>query len=245
MDLLPQDYKPTATLFQTLQAFASESWWKDAEHTAPAAQVIWESQRNAWWKVAQGVDLAPIHTFALFAYTHNDAPLHSQCRSAILSGSEETLNKWRPVIYALQQALEALPVCSESRLLRGISVSPTVWDQQFFSKDKGTLKPGNEIRWSTFVSTTTDVKLADVAHEVEKRGCILLIKGEHGGRNITPFSHSGIEDEVLLPPGLVLKVEAIHKSVERMVRNGEGAATVAFDKAKTMTRLIVVATVVP
>eukprot|EP01006_Ploeotia_vitrea_P063040 TRINITY_DN84843_c0_g1_i1.p2 TRINITY_DN84843_c0_g1~~TRINITY_DN84843_c0_g1_i1.p2 ORF type:complete len:117 (-),score=10.33 TRINITY_DN84843_c0_g1_i1:58-408(-) len=105
------------------------------------------------------------------------------------SANKEELHRWRTVVYHLHHALAALPV-AKGRLLRGISL-PTI--------DFNLYKPGTEITWSAFSSTSFNYKVA------------VYFAQAHCGRLLSPFSQFPMEEEIVLPPNTRLKVESLHE----------------------------------
>eukprot|EP01006_Ploeotia_vitrea_P024665 TRINITY_DN57481_c0_g1_i1.p1 TRINITY_DN57481_c0_g1~~TRINITY_DN57481_c0_g1_i1.p1 ORF type:complete len:235 (-),score=18.79 TRINITY_DN57481_c0_g1_i1:61-684(-) len=173
------------------------------------SSIIWEGKKLTWWRIAEGVELEPVHIFALFAYTANSDICYAT-NKAMREHNPVEISRWRPVIYHVWSALKALPCIGSShttvpspvglRMLRGVRMPI----------DARVLQVGRELCWSAFSSTSLDPKVA-VAFVDGTKGVVWDIRNAGAcGRLIAPFSQFPLEEEVVLPPNTKLRIESIH-----------------------------------
>eukprot|EP01006_Ploeotia_vitrea_P023469 TRINITY_DN55964_c0_g1_i1.p1 TRINITY_DN55964_c0_g1~~TRINITY_DN55964_c0_g1_i1.p1 ORF type:complete len:857 (+),score=115.26 TRINITY_DN55964_c0_g1_i1:47-2572(+) len=231
-EFLPPGYKPDKSLLKYLQEdIGTQSWWMARGSNPEMEDMIWDGRKMVWWKCVEGDTVSPLHVFALFMYTYQSDACFNTNR-VMREGDTDGIELWRPIIYYVEEGLKCLPPTS-GRVLRGIRV-PNLDVQQF--------KPGAELTWAAFSSTSLNYRVA-VFFLREEKGVVFDIRDQKCGRLISPYSQFPMEEEVLLPPNQKLRVESLHDCEWRMLAMGD-SASLEWSKARDKPRLVVVATVV-
>ena len=203
---LPEGYVPEESYFDFLRALGAGPDWD-----GPAMDtILWDAKVFVSEGVIQDNHINPLHTFALFLYTY-ESPICYEPNRAMRLHDAPLLEKWKPAIYYLYQALMAR-ASYPALVFRGIPMKFQI--NQYL--------PGNEVIWPSFSSTSEDYKVAEQFLSGD-HGIIFIITAK-SGKLISKFSFYPNEKEVLLPPNCRFKVKKLCKPQWRALAMGDRQA---------------------
>ena len=154
--------------------------------------LLWEARLHIVKLIASGeTTLDPIHMMALYLYTSN-ATIFSKINSL-------ATDVWNPIVVCMYQAVKSLPSI-ECEVYRGV-------DCKF---DERQYAIGSKLTWNTFGVTS---KSWDSSVELikEKKGVIFIIQSKNG-KDISRYSDSPVNGEVLFLPGTSFVVKALYRA---------------------------------
>eukprot|EP00667_Euglena_gracilis_P000530 EG_transcript_529 len=139
------------------------------------------------------------HSLALFVYTYEMVTteptdqIYSCMNRAMRLRDANQIAFWRPLIWEIDQALQALPP-APSRSFRGINCQ----------MDPNLYRAGRHICWPSFSSASQSRSVAEEFAKGES-GTLFFLQGTTP-RHIACFSHYPDEDEVLFGPNTVFEI---------------------------------------
>lgn len=160
-------------------------------------QILWESRVHIVRLIASGeTTLDPMHMLALYLYTAN-ATVFTQVNATLSSYTDRSV--WSSFIVCLFQAVNNLPSLI-GEVYRGVECT--------FIPDLYTL--GTIITWNTFGVASKDWRSPSELIK-EKHGIIFIIKSKTG-KDISRYSCSPVDSEVLFLPGTSFIVTALYRA---------------------------------
>lgn len=160
-------------------------------------QILWESKVHIVKLLASGeTALSPIHMMALYLYTGN-GPVFTQVNLSLSNYNERSL--WSPFIICLYQSISRLPPLI-GEVYRGVDC---VFDPDMH-------KIGTKMVWSTFAVASKDWRSSSELIK-EQKGIIFIIKSKTG-KDVSRYSRSPVDSEVLFLPGTMFTITALYRA---------------------------------
>eukprot|EP01012_Entosiphon_sulcatum_P009087 TRINITY_DN15029_c0_g1_i1.p1 TRINITY_DN15029_c0_g1~~TRINITY_DN15029_c0_g1_i1.p1 ORF type:complete len:679 (+),score=107.46 TRINITY_DN15029_c0_g1_i1:63-2099(+) len=190
---------PEVTLYHFLREVGDDpQTWVVTEDNPPMADVLADTRVFVMWKVAALEYLLPedaAHIFAVHVYTF-ESDCYKLVNTALRSGDNAQVARWRPFVYYLRAALSRFPAIPQP--------SAGVYRGVMMPFDPAQYAIGATVVWPAFSSTSVKWKVA-YSFLYGGQGVIFLIHCR-SGRDISLYSFFPPEQEVLLMPRSAFRV---------------------------------------
>jgi ankyrin repeat protein len=153
--------------------------------------VIWDAKIHLLKMIAHGeTKLQPIHLLALYLFTGQQA-IMNQVNLALSDWQSNSI--WQPFIQCLYQGLKTCDTY-EGEVYRAVDCPFSAEDYQI----------GNQIEWGCFSTCSTEWKTS-AELIAQKKGIIFIVKSQTG-RQISQFSKTPVDKEVMFLPGSKFRI---------------------------------------
>lgn len=154
--------------------------------------LLWEARLHIIKLVASGeTDLDPVYMMALYLYTSS--------RMIFDKINSLATDVWNPIVVCMYQAVKLLPSI-ECEVYRGV-------DHRF---DMGIYTIGSTLTWNTFGVASKDWTNSSELIEA-KRGIIFIIHHTNG-KDVSRYSDSPVNGEVVFAPGTRFVIENLYRA---------------------------------